>query len=301
MELVVRSLVQEQLGVEVQTVESVVGNGSVNSIFVVRSAVGVFVVRLNNRTSLPQYRKEAWCIDQAKMVGVPGPDVLAVGEVDKHAYMLQSFVSGEHGTEAADHRGLWHTLGDYAHRTHAIPVSGWGEAMNGPGVFDGSWEMHLDYNIEALSPSDALLRRGIIDARLSDALRERFLWLRRCELRFGLCHGDLALRNVVVDGSRVSLLDWGSAEAHVVPHFDLLEVLKSSFELQANDPDFQSFLSGYGIADSDFAAIRDELDALLLLRAVDKLRWAFDRSPSRVDHYTRYLAEIIGDVKPMIG
>jgi aminoglycoside phosphotransferase (APT) family kinase protein len=301
MELVVRHVVQQQLGVEVETVEPLFGNGSVNSIFVVRSATGVFVVRLNDRNSLPQFRKEVWCLDQAKLVGVPGPEVRAVGEVEEHAYMLQGFVSGEHGADAANPARLWHTVGGYARRIHTIPVAGWGEVMTAPGSFKGSWEKHLDYNIETLTPSDELRRRGLIDAPLSDALRDRFLWLRERELRFGLCHGDLALRNVVVDGALVTLLDWGSAEAHVVPHFDLLEVLKSSFQLQANDPGFKSFVSGYGIADSQFAAIKDELDALLMLRAVDKLRWALDRSPSRVDHFTQYLAEVVTHVKPMIG
>jgi aminoglycoside phosphotransferase len=298
MKLIAQQLTEELLGADVQSVEPVVGNGSVNAVFVVRARTGVFVVRLNDPTSLAQFEKEAWCIERAAAAGIPGAHVVAIGALSEHAYMLLSFVPGEHGPEAADSPRLWRTLGDYARRTHAISVAGWGDAMTSPGVFAGSWDKHLDYNIDALSPTDVLRRRGVINARLSAVLRERFVWLRERDFAFGLCHGDLALRNLVVNGELVSLLDWGSAEAHVVPHYDVLEVLKSSFQLQAAAADFQSFLAGYGIQRSEFAAVKDELDGLLLLRATDKLRWALDRSPVRVAHYTHYLGEVIAAVEP---
>jgi len=83
---------------------------------------------------------------------------------------------------------------------------------------------------------------------------------------------------VIVDESgKVNLLDWGSAEASIVPHHDLIQMLKMN--MLENDPDeaaIQSFLDGYGISQSEFEEMRPTLENLLLLRAFDKLRWAID-------------------------
>jgi hypothetical protein len=38
---------------------------------------------------------------------------------------------------------------------------------------------------------------------------------------------------------------------------------------------------------ADYETIRDEIAQLYLLESIDKLRWALDAAPSRVDYYTK--------------
>ncbi|MBC7932296.1 MAG: hypothetical protein H7Z38_17205 [Rubrivivax sp.] len=67
------------------------------------------------------------------------------------------------------------------------------------------------------------------------------------------------------------------AEVSIVPHHDLIEMLRMN--MVENDPDhdaLRAFLDGYGISQTEYERMTPELESLLLLRAFDKLRWAMD-------------------------
>jgi aminoglycoside phosphotransferase (APT) family kinase protein len=129
----------------------------------------------------------------------------------------------------------------------------------------------------------------------SSAVREVFAGLRGLDFRLGLNHGDLSLKNAVVGrGGRVTLLDWGSAEAAAVPHHDLIQLLKMS--MSEGDPgggEFGAFLDGYGISPKELERMTPELEALLTLRAFDKLRWALAHGEP-LDEYVRHAREAAG-------
>ena len=95
-------------------------------------------------------------------------------------------------------------------------------------------------------------------------------------MEFGLNHGDLAPRNVLLrpDGDLV-LIDWGSAACGPVPYTDLLILLRDT--TQNGDPDtdeLAAFADGYGL---DLAALLPTLVAICMLTALDLVRWASDR------------------------
>src|SRR4051812_42571979 len=79
----------------------IVGNGSVNRVFVATTERGKLVARLNADRGLDEFRKEAWCIEQAAARGVLGPAVLDMGQKDGYSYMVQSFLEGAVGSEGA--------------------------------------------------------------------------------------------------------------------------------------------------------------------------------------------------------
>ena len=108
-----------------------------------------------------------------------------------------------------------------------------------------------------------------------DAIHARFADLCLKVFRLGLCHGDLAPRNTILapDGALV-LLDWGCAEAHLVPHYELLNI---PTEHQA------TFLDGYGWPLAERAALGAEVANLALLKSFDLVRWAIDRCPERTE------------------
>jgi aminoglycoside phosphotransferase (APT) family kinase protein len=256
--------------------------GSVNKVFIVETRNTKLVVRMrDNKESLDEYTKEAWCIDKAAALNVPVATVLDVGVFEEHAYMVQAYIAGDEGRDSLLPRShIWYQLGKCASLIHSIEVAGFGLRRSDLTQAESRepWLEYLNYNIESLNENDELLKLKVLTQPQSRIIRTIFEELKGQSFDFGLNHGDLSLKNVIVDESgKVNLLDWGSAEASIVPHHDLIQMLKMN--MLENDPDdgeIHSFLEGYGISQSEFAQMLPTLESLLLLRAFDKLRWAID-------------------------
>ncbi len=292
---VARGVVSAIVHEPVRQAVPIVGKGSVNDIFVVATAASRFVVRVNDEASHAQFKKEAWCIAQASAAGIPSPQVLDVGTRGGHAYMVQTYVTGENGADkSADTTCVWRALGYYARIIHGIATDGFGEVLSPdrPGVFTDTWSRFLTYNIDSLTNDDPLLRLGVMTPTHAQKIGRVFRELREKPFRFALNHGDLALRNTLVERSgTVALLDWGCAEAHVVPHFDLIEIRRSSLAPTASG--FAAFLDGYELSLAEYHTMLPDLDSLALLRAFDKLRWALDRKPERVPPFVRVARQAV--------
>lgn len=275
-------------------VTPLVGRGSVNKVFVAEAAGRRVVVRMSDGgDALDEYRKESWCIRRADALGVPVPSVIAVGRRGANAYIVLSYVEGEEGREVPSAAPrVWRELGRYARLIHSVRVRGLGLRLSDITRGDSreSWLSHLDYNVESLNGRDPLIKLGVLTPRQSIIFKGVFADLKGRRFNFGLNHGDLSLKNTVVGaGGRVTLLDWGSAEAHVVPHHDLIEMLKMG--MSEGDPDAaatRAFLEGYGMSAAEYGRMMPELESLLALRAFDKLRWAIDREVEPLDEYVRH-------------
>jgi aminoglycoside phosphotransferase (APT) family kinase protein len=285
------------LGGTAESVTAVVGKGTVNKVFVAESSGRKVVVRMSDRpAAADEYAKEAWCIGRAAALGVPVPAVLGVGRRGGNAFIVESFVEGVEGrARPAGRDAVWRALGGYARLVHSVAVPGFGLTMSEILEDDAreSWSRHLEYNIESLNADDPLLGLEVIDLAGSKAARELFVGLRRREFTFGLNHGDLSLRNTIVDArGRVTLLDWGSAEAAAVPHHDLIQLMKEGMtEGEPGGGEFRAFLGGYGISAAELGRMRPELEALLLLRAFDKLRWALEWKAEPLGEYVGHARE----------
>ena len=280
-----------------------IGQGSNNKNFLVETANGRVVIKLSlahrRHRALQDYRKERWCIEQSAALGVPGPSVLSVDEIDGTAFMIETFVEGINGKQAkGDRTAIWRKLGEYTKLTHSIKVTGWGEDFfdDRPDGQRASWLRFLDYNIQSLTDDDPLIGFGVLSRHQAPLVRRLFEPLRDKTFRFGLNHGDLALWNTLVEPSgKISLLDWGSAEAHIVPHFDLLYVIRQHlWDGTPTVEEMAAFRQGYGLSDDAYERLKPELDGLFLLIRFDKLRWAIDRNPSRIEEY-------VGRAKTAVG
>ena len=265
--------------------------GSVNKVFIVETSNKTLVVRLRaENESLDEYKKEAWCIDKAVLRNIPVATVFDVGEIEEHAYMIQPYIEGDEGRDSLSPRSdIWRQFGEYGKRIHSIEVAGFGLKLTDlmQGNSQASWLHYLDYNIESLNEQDELLKLNVLTQSQSTIIRALFEQLKGESFDFGLNHGDLSLKNAIVDKTgKVNLLDWGSAEASIVPHHDLIQLLKMNMlENDPTDADMQSFLEGYGISPMEFAQMLPTLETLLLLRAFDKLRWAIDFGIDAVQSY----------------
>ena len=278
-------------------VTPIIGKGSVNKVFVVGAEGDKVVVRMSARAQASdEYAKEAWCIERAAALGIPVATVLAVGRRDRHSYMVQSYVSGDEGRDSrVPEHHIWRELGVYARQIHSIEVAGFGLKMSDMtrGGAYNSWFRYLDYNIESLTEDDQLIDLNVVTKSQSKIIKDIFAALKAREFVFGLNHGDISLKNTIVDERGVvNLLDWGSAEASIVPHHDLIQMLKMN--MLENDPDHEAlraFLDGYGILQAEFERMMPELESLLLLRALDKLRWAIDWNVEELDGFVSHARE----------
>lgn len=274
------AIATEFFGQATTSVEALLGLGSVNEIFVARFPEKKIIIRLpkpeDKHRAGAFYEKEAWCLAQAAALGIPSPIVLTQGEHDGWAYQIQGFVEGVNGEQSTlDPGTLWQTLGNYARRFHTLAPTGFGEYLTEFLATDGGdrWHGFIDYNLRSLTSDDDLLALGVYLPNQRDTIHARFSDLRQREFRLGLCHGDLAPRNTLIapDGTLI-LVDWGCAEAHLVPHYELLNV---PIEHQA------AFLDGYGWPHATRAALMADVAELALLKSFDLVRWAIDRCPER--------------------
>ncbi|WP_308634900.1 phosphotransferase family protein [Paenibacillus silvisoli] len=283
----------------------IVGKGMVNQVCVVATERRKVVVRMNDEAAYTRFEKEKWCIERAAAAGIPVPEVLTVGTVEDSSYMIQTFIEGDNGLDSeVPESHIWRQLGGYARRFHAIEVSGFGEELVDParGVFrspphpgsDGSWLGYVQYNINSLTERDKLIELGVLTAETSERVRAIFERLKQQSFRFGLIHNDLSLKNTIVDpAGQAIVIDWENAEVSVVPHEDLIEIMKCQMLGGSPDSDgFQAFLDGYGYAEKEL----DVTWELLLLRAFDKLRWAIDRSPDLVESFAAYAKRVVDRV-----
>jgi len=285
---IIRSLV----GGTIKSITLITGKGYVNRVYKVVKSDEPVIVRLNDESELKRFEKEAWCMERALKAGIPSPKLVDLGVVNNSAYMILSFVAGKNGKEiVADNCKVWNKIGTYAKKINSISTSGFGENVVAPGVFSGSWEKYLKYNIESLCPKDELLKLGVISQRQSELIKEEFTRLRDKQFNFALVHGDLSLENVIVNGEDITLIDWGCAESTMVPHMEIIAVLQNLQDIQGSY--FNDFLAGYGISRDEFELIRPEIDSLVLLQAVDKLRWAIDKKPDQISSFSDRVERIV--------
>ncbi|AZN41044.1 phosphotransferase family protein [Paenibacillus albus] len=290
------------LGEEAIHAYQIIGKGFVNQVFVVETNTRKVVVRMNERDTYPSYVKEQWCMEQAAAVGIPGSEVLSIGVINETAYMILSFVDGDNGLDStAPSTDIWRQLGKYAKLIHSIPVKGYGENLIDPvhGEFhspahpgsDGSWLGYVQYNINSLTEHDQLIGLGVLTLQKSQRVRELFENMKRESFRFGLTHGDLSLKNTIINqAGQVIVIDWGNAEVRPVPHGDMNSVLHNQIlDGIPNPEEFEAFLDGYGLTGDHLTAMRP----MLLLKAFDTLRWAIDRRPDLVESYAAYAKQVV--------
>ena len=271
-------------GLPAQPMAELTGRGSVNHVFVAGRPGERWVIRFAvDPQRADEFATETWCLRQAAAAGIPSPTAVADGVLDGVRYGIQSFV--EHvGGDAAPVRDLWETLGRSARRINELPLGADAPA----GLFSrfgrdlaAAWRAHLGYHLAELTHEDRLLALGVYPLAEQQRLREVVLALAETPVTFGLSHGDLAARNVLVrrDGALV-LLDWGSASCGPVPYTDLLTLHRHHD--QDDDPsatDLDAFGRGYGFHPGEF---EPTLAAIRRLSALDLVRWAAERRPDRL-------------------
>lgn len=267
------------------SISPAIGTGHVNRVYLVIHNETKFIVRINDEGEIKRFQKEAWCIEAAQNNGINCPKIFSTGVKNYSAFMVCSFVEGKNAGDITDDKeSVWLSIGSIAKNINSISTTGYGENMSGPGIFTGSWEGYLKYNIESLNQNDKLLSLDVIDKPQQNLLKDIFLKLSHTKFNFGLIHGDLSFDNIIL-GQEITLIDWGCASSTIVPHMEIIELIKN--QIPEGSPIFNSFLKGYGMSLSQFESIKPEIDALSILQSVDKFRWAIDRKPDKIGEFSQ--------------
>ncbi len=278
-------------------ISQVLDKGITNYVYIIDLPESKIVVRISKEPNTAQFEKEKWEMKQASLLNIPTPKILDIGIHNNTVYMIQEYIDGTHGTDSSlDTTHIWRALGEYAKIIHSIPVEGVGDHMESPGKFVSNrkgFTDYVEYNITSLNPQDKLLQMGILTSSKFDETRTLFENLKDEHFTFGLSHGDLSLKNVIVGkNGKIFLFDWGSSTSHIIPHFDFMEVLEFSFHFDFRNKDFISFLHGYGFTEEQFLTIRPSMDKLFLLSAIDKIRWAIDKKPEKIEQFKKRFTKI---------
>lgn len=271
MDAILKEILNRELAEPLEALKKIVGLGEVNDVYEVKTIGGNYIVRLNDAISPVEYPKEAWCLSTVSDLGIPSPYVYGIGRVGNYAYMLEEKLPGLNGKQCSptEKNLIWKQLGVYAERFNQIPAIDLDSVK--AAEFHEDWSARLRYNFSMLNGNDSLLTNGHFSTENHQRSRELLSKLESIDLKSGLVHGDLCPRNTLLHNDTVYLIDWGTAEVNVVPHTSL-GLLQLNGECSTDD--FQSFLSGYGIKQSEYLAIADEISLLNFLHCLDKYRWA---------------------------
>ncbi len=220
---------------------------------------------------------------QARAVRVPTPRAVAVDRVaDGRPYILVEHVAGVPGTHAADRNALLQALGRVAARLHGVRTHGighvfdWAPAERTRATSMAEW---IDGHYRATDRIALLRRHGVIDAAQARALAATAATLRRWRRPPVLQHGDLRLKNVMVDattGRLAALLDWDDARSMPGPHWDLSIALH---DLGIDGK--EAFLHGYGLTPRAYAALLPGIRLFNVLNYAHALRSAMRHRDAR--------------------
>ena len=245
----VHAIVQRHFGVNPRRVASV-GGGLTNRVYRFRIADGPHIVRTHaDATKITDYQKEQWAMAAARKAGLPTPTVLEVGNFpDGRPYMIAEEVDGSDARNVPGRLGVLEQLGRLAAKLHGVETRGFGT------VFDWSsnrlsrhesWSGWLEHGFGVEARLATLEKQRMLDRAQLAELRRRHRHVARWRKPAVLHHGDLRLKNVLVDPETekiVSLIDWDSCASMPAPHWDLSLALH---DLGIDGKD--AFLAGYGI------------------------------------------------------
>lgn len=273
---------KEELSEEILSFNEIKGYGSVNTIFDVEGKNGNYVIRLNKEDKELEYKKEKWCAEKIHELGIPTAEVLNIGKINQYCFTIHRKISGINGkdVELKERIFIWEELGNYASKYHKISEIEDEEIKRV--AFHKNWKSRLAYNLNELNDGDSLLGDGILSKPEQKRAIELLKILEKKEFRMGLVHGDLSLRNTIINEDKVYLIDWGTAGVNIVPHNEIGILLMSN---EATKEEFQIFLSNLGITSKDYRGIEEEINLLNFLHQLDKYRWAEGRGFSKINDY----------------
>lgn len=251
-------------------------SGLTNYVFAINHVEGQFVIRLSPDVErITEFTKELWATQRARKIGVPTPEVLAVGnKVVPVPYMISRRVSGAEASHHPRRQSIIHEMGRYASLINSIRTNSFGAN------FDWTKEKH----VKPLSWSDYIERELLVHDRLKVFEQHQMLHknqmkhlrnllddAKKISARPVLNHGDLRLKNVIVDedGEITAIIDWQDCLSTLAPHWEISIALH---DLSIDEKHL--FIEGYGLSNADVEEMAPLVKAFNLLNYANTIEQA---------------------------
>jgi aminoglycoside phosphotransferase (APT) family kinase protein len=246
--------------------------GLVNHVFEARIGREELVLRISQRPEkLQVFMKEQWAVTEARKHKVPTPEILEVcNDILGLPYMVSRQIRGRSaGSIGLKKIEVLRELGKHTAIINSIKTHDYGH------IFDWSpnklsrhrtWPEFLDNELDVEGRLESFSRLKIFEPARIKKLRHQVRVMRQWEDCPSLTHGDIRLKNVMLDDKRkiIALLDWEDCMSTIPPYWELSIALHD-----LNIDEKQAFLEGYGLS---FAAYRERAPAIKAFNILNYIR-----------------------------
>ena len=227
-------------------------SGLSNFVFVVNHVEGQFVIRISpDEEKIEAFKKELWATQKVREVGVPSPEVLAVGNIGSEPYMITRRVTGSEATHHPRRNRIVHEIGRYAHIINSIRTTNFGANFDWTTNTskNATWSEYLDKEWEIEKRLSVFTKHQMLSPQQQDKLQTIIDDTRTLHMEPSLNHGDLRLKNVIVDddGEIAAIVDWEDCLSTIAPQWDLSIALH---DLSIDEKHL--FLEGYDLSIKQF-------------------------------------------------
>ncbi len=251
-------------------------SGLTNQVFVVNHVEGQFVVRISSEPEkINAFKKEFWATAQARIAGIPVPDVLLVGnELISEPHMIARRVSGIEASHHSKRRDIVHEMGAYSAVINSIKTTGFGDGFDWTGNTEAirvEWKDYFDNEWRAEERLEFINKYRILSDHNFERLRDAVTEMRKMSVTPSLNHGDLRLKNLIVDegGDITAVIDWEHCISTISPHWDLSIALH---DLSIDDK--HAFIKGYGLSNQQVEEMAPFTKAFNIMNYTDAIEEA---------------------------
>jgi aminoglycoside phosphotransferase (APT) family kinase protein len=260
--------------------------GISNLVYGVRHHDGDFILRLSpHEHKLEVFRKEQYATEKARAAGVPTAQILYVGaEAVPCPYMVQTWVRGQEATHHPRRLEILREIGRLGTVINSIETAGFGrEFADLPGSRAPlrSWCEFLRRELELERRLGVLVEHDMVDADKAERLRAVLEAADRDAGSPRLNHGDLRLKNVLVDdhGEVTAVIDWEHCVSALAPVWEW-SIALHDLSIDA----MQAFLRGYGASREAIERLAPVVKALNIINYVPAIERLLQRDePEHLD------------------
>ena len=258
-------------------------SGRTNFVFAVNHVEGQFVVRISpDLERLAEFRKERWATEKVRQAGVPSPEVLAVGnDVIAEPYMISRRVTGTEASHHPKRQRIVQQMGEYAAIINSIRTESFGANFDWTDTGDKylTWEDYLHGEFRLDERLEFFATERILSKADLDMLAQILEDTKTRSIKPALNHGDLRLKNVIVDedGEVAAIIDWGECLSTLAPHWELSIALH---DLSIDEKHI--LLDGYGVDEATLKQMAPLIKAFNIINYYGALRQAVEQDDHKI-------------------
>jgi aminoglycoside phosphotransferase (APT) family kinase protein len=270
--------------------------GLTNYVYAVNAGKDELVVRISDKAEkIHSFQKEQWAVAKAKEKGIPVPDILEVGnDIIPFPYMISKKIKGDVAIHHENRLEIIKEIGRYAALIHTIPTNNFGHVFDwSPNTLskNKTWKEYLDVELNVNERLDVMRKNKILSPLMIGKITNELKKMRRWKQSPCLHHGDLRLKNVMVNekGKITAILDWENCISTIGSYWD------TSIALHDLSIDAQwRYLDGYGLPDKKISEMSAAIKVFNLLNyapAIDRILEQKDKK--KLGHYKLRLKGVL--------